>query len=186
MYAWYKRSVVDEVITLEFEEQWSLGGCNSGIIAQELKELLKPLDTAPIGWTFPISEKWNKKDYSFIIDIKPNNNEVFLCELDKVYGYSYEGWSPIMLRLKLLYNDTTTEEVDKKKFIFPKNPTVIYTMLYLYGSVRDGKLIGTWNMPYGSITALLFWPEAMTFFFEQVRLSDPDFLNQEINVIGGY
>lgn len=183
MYAWYRRNNEKGVVTLEFEEQCSLGGCNNGIIAQELKHYLKPSDTAPLGWSFPISEKWNKENYSFIIDIKPNNSEIFLCELDKVYGYSYEGWSPIMLRLKLLYNDTTAEEVDKNKFAYPENPTIIYTMLYLYGSIKEGELFGTWNMPYGSITALLFWPEAMSFFFEQVRQSDPEFLAQEIKMI---
>ncbi|MFZ6013811.1 MAG: hypothetical protein ACOYXT_25955 [Bacteroidota bacterium] len=58
-------------------------------------------------------------------------------------------------------------------------------MLYLYGSFRDGGLVGTWTPPYGTITALLFWPEAMTFFVEQVKQFDPSFLEADINLIAG-
>ena len=160
----------------------SLAGCNNGIIANELKEIITATDNQPIGWTIPIAEKWNKQDYSVIIDIKPNTEEIFLCELDRVFGYSFESWSPIMLRLKLLYNDTTKEDLDKSNFIYPDDTEIIYTMLYLYGSIRDGQLVGTWNPPFGTITALLFWPEAMTFFFEQVKKLDPKFLNAKIKL----
>lgn len=165
------------------EEQTSLAGCNNGIIPIELKEVLSVSDNPPIGWTIPIAEKWNKDNYSVIIDIKPKANEIFLCELDTVFGYSYEGWSPIMLRLKLLYNEAISEEFDKTNFIYPEMPEVIYTMYYLYGSICDGKLTGTWSPPYGTITALLFWPEAMTFFFDQVRKFDPKFLNADFKQI---
>ena len=56
-------------------------------------------------------------------------------------------------------------------------------MLYFYGSFQDGKLVGTWNPPHESITALLFWSEAMTFFFEQVKEIDPEFLTAKIRVL---
>jgi hypothetical protein len=66
-----------------------LAGCNSGVIAIGLEEILQQSDNAPIGWTIPLAEKWNKEDYSLIIDIKPNSDEFFLCELNRVLGYSY-------------------------------------------------------------------------------------------------
>lgn len=166
------------------EDRTSLAGCNNGIIPNELKEIISVSDNPPIGWTIPIADKWNKEDYSVIIDIKPNGGEVFLYELDRVFGFSYEGWSPIMLKLKLLYNDTTKDEVDKSNFIYPENPEVIYTMYYLYGSIRDGKLTGTWSPPYGTITALLFWLDAMTFFVEQVKKFDPDLLTTDFKMLG--
>lgn len=182
MYSWYKRTNENGELHLIWEEQMSLAGCNNGIIANELKEIITATDNQPIGWTIPIAEKWNKQDYSVIIDIKPNTEEIFLCELDRVFGYSFKSWSPIMLRLKLLYNDTTKEDLDKSNFVYPDDTEIIYTMLYLYGSIRDGQLVGTWNPPFGTITALLFWPEAMTFFFEQVKKLDPNFLNAKIKL----
>jgi hypothetical protein len=183
VYSWYKREDSTEQIRLIWEEQTSLAGCNNGVIASELKEALKPADNPPAGWTLPIAEKWNQEDYALIIDIKPKSGEVFLCELDRVFGYSFEDWSPIMLRLKLLYSGLTHEDLDKKSFIYPEDPEIIYTMLYLSGSFRDGKLVGTWNPPFGTITAVLFEAEAMTYFYGQVKNYDPEFLTAAIKVI---
>lgn len=183
MYSWYKRTKENNQVRLTWEEKMSIAGCNNGIISDELTNILSPNDNPPIGWTIPIADRWNKEDYSLIIDIKPKSEEVFLCELDKVIGFSYYSWSPIMLRLKLLFSDINKEEIDKESFIYPDETEIIYTMFYLYGSFKDGKLIGTWNPPFGTITALLFWPEAMTFFFEQVKKYDPYFLNADLKLI---
>ncbi|MBS1683189.1 MAG: hypothetical protein JSS76_00430 [Bacteroidetes bacterium] len=181
MYSWYKRINENGQVRLVFEEQTSMAGCNNGVIADELRKVITASDNPPLGWTLPIADKWNKEDYSFIIDIKPKSDEIFLCELDRVFGYTFEGWTPIMLRLKLLFSDTY--KMDKMNFECPEEPEVIYTMFYLYGSFKDGKLTGTWNPPFGTITALLFWPEAMTFFYEQVRRFDPHFLNQNFKLL---
>ena len=184
MYCWYKHIKQNGVLSLQYEDDLSLAGCNNGIIANELKEILHPEDNPPIGWVIPISEKYNKQDYSVIIDIKPNNDEVFLCELDMVFGYSFSGWSPIMLRLKKLYSDETKEDVDKENFLYPEDPEIIYTMLYLYGSIENGKINGTWRFPGPSPTnSLLLWPEAMSFFHNQVKEHDPHFLNENIKMI---
>src|SRR2546425_7432266 len=103
MYSRYKRIKEDNgQIRLTWEKQISLAGCNKGIIAGELKEIIKPTDNPPIGWSIPIAQKCNTEDYSVVIDIKPNADKVFLCELDKVFGFSYDDWSPIMLLLKIL------------------------------------------------------------------------------------
>lgn len=182
MYAWYKRIVENNKVRLVFKNQSHLAGCNRGLIATELKEILTESNNAPFGWELPIAEKWNKEGYSFIIDIKPQTEEIFLCEIDKVFGYSYEGWTPVMLRLKILCNDIYSSKIDKKNFEPQKNE-IIYTMLYLYGSVKHGKIIDKWIAPFGTVTALLVWPEAMTFFFNQVQKHDPDFLHSEIKVL---
>ena len=179
MYSWYKRIMQDDAIHLVWEEQTSLGGCNNGVIANELKDIISNLNP-PIGWSIPIADKWNNQGYSFIIDIKPSTEEAFLCELDQVFGYSYESWSPILLRLKVLCNNVQKSQFDKGQFVLPEKTEIIYTMLYLYGSFHDRQLIGTWNPPYGSITALLFWPDAMSFFFKKIKEFDPDFLESDV------
>jgi hypothetical protein len=183
MYSWHKHSIVNNQLFLEFDSRACLGGCINGIIANELEDALQPSDGPYMGWNLPIADKYNKDGLSYIIDIKPKADEVFLCELDRVFGYSFDGWSPVMLRLKILYNEETKESVDKGRFLYPENPEVIYTMLYLYGSIRDGKLSGTWKMPFGSVTALLFWPEALTYFTQQIQLYDPQFMKSEIKLI---
>jgi len=168
-----------------YKARISLAGCNNGIIANGLQEILKSSDTSEIGWSIPIAEKWNLNKLSVIIDIKPNSNEVFLCELDRVFGYSYREWSPIMLRLNILFNDIATNKMDKKNFIYPnEKSSVIYTMLYLAGSIKNGQLIGTWNFPGPSPTnSLLLWPEAMTYFFQQVKTYNPEFIKSDIKLI---
>ena len=185
MYAWYKRETRDGKLHLVFDEQTSLGGCNNGVIAHELKEIIQPSDSPPLGWIIPLAEKWNPEGYSFIIDIKPSTGEVFLCEVDKIFGFSFEGWTPVMLRLKRLYSDLGKDDLDKDDFPYPEEQEIetLYTMLYYYGSFKDGQIVGTWNPPHGTITALLFWAEAMTFFFEQVKTLDPEFLTAKIKVL---
>jgi len=183
MYTWHKHNIINEKLFLEFDSQACLGGSINGLIANELEEILQPSDGPYMGWTLPIADKHNKNGWSYIIDIKPKSNEVFLCELDRVFGYSFDGWSPVMLRLKILYNEESKVNFDKRKFLYPENTTIIYTMLYLYGSIRDGKLCGTWKMPFGSVTALLFWPEALTYFTQQIQLYDSHFMNSDINLI---
>lgn len=184
MYLWYKRIQDRGRVRLIREEKAFLGGCNNGVIANALRNIIKPNHNPPLGWEVSIADEWNKEDYSFIVDIKPNSSsEIFLCEVDRVFGYSFNEWSPIMLRLKVIYDDVTENTEDKSDFFFPEDPYIIYTMLYLQGSIRDGKLVGTWSPPFGSITALLFWPEAMTYFYEQAQKFDPEFLTANIRTI---
>jgi len=187
MYSIYDRQNSNGLTQLKFSKKISLAGCNVGLIPNLLKEKLTAKDTPPIGWTLFIADNFNKKSQSVIIDIKPNNtenSEVFLCELDTVFGFSYIEWTPIMYRLKLLYSNKSPEELDKTNFIYPDNIEIIYTMLYLAGSFKNGQLTGKWIYPGRSSTnALLLWSEAMTFFHQQVKKHDPDFLNENIKTI---
>lgn len=115
MYSWYKRVNENGRLHFVWEEQTSLAGCNNGIIANELRDIIKVGENPPIGWSIPIAEKWNREDYSFVIDIKPSTDEVFLCELDRVFGYTFDSWTPIMLQLRVLYNNMRKENLDKIK-----------------------------------------------------------------------
>ncbi|HEX7014683.1 MAG TPA: hypothetical protein VF191_04175 [Cyclobacteriaceae bacterium] len=177
MYAWYTRTNDKGQTRLELTAEAFFAGCNNGMIAIELKEMITPNDIWPFGWTIPVAEKWNKQNLSFVLDIKPNSSEAFLCELDRAFGYCYDGWTSIMLRLKILLQ--SHEPVNKRNFICRDNPEIIYSMLYLSGSVENGQMVGTWKAPHGMIKSLLFWPEAMTFFVEQIMRWDPEFLNRK-------
>lgn len=181
MYALYSRVCENNQVKLEYADSECLAGCNSGVVARELKKVLKPTDNSFMGWKIPIAKIYNADGEAFVIDLKPKSDEVLICELDTVYGYSYENWSPIMLRLRIL---STDEEIDKQKIVYSENKSeFIYTVLYLNGSIKDGKLTGKWIIPFGTVTGLLFWSEAMTFFFEQVKLTDPSFLSHQVRMI---
>ena len=84
-----------------------------------------------------------------------------------------------------IFQIANKDDLDKNEFLYPEEQEIetLYTMLYYYGSFKDGQLVGTWNPPHGTITALLFWAEAMTFFFEQVKKIDPNFLTANIKVL---
>lgn len=187
MYAVYERNNENGKVRLKFNIEISLAGCNVGLIPNSLREKLSESDNPPAGWTLDIGDDYTNQDKAVIIDIKPRNNrfsEIFLCELVTVFGFSYVEWTPIMYRLRRLYSDIAPDQLDKNNFIYPDNPEIIYTMLYLAGSFKNGQLTGTWNYPGPSATnALLLWPEAMTFFHEQVGKFDPRFLTEIVDTI---
>lgn len=145
MYSLYERISDTTQLRLKFKEQIKLAGCNWGIIPNLLADKLKPTDNSPIGWTLDISGHYNKNNKSVIIDIKPNNKtpEVFLCELDKVIGFTYDEWTPIMYRLNILFSGLQSKDLDKTSFTYPDTTETIYTMLYLYGSFKNGELVET-------------------------------------------
>lgn len=175
MYCLYKIIEQNGKKEYQFLEQISLAGCNSGIIPKHLRERIGEWDNPPAGWVIPISEIYAQRDQAVVIDIKPeSNNETVLCELDKVFGYSHPGWSPIMLRLKELFNENTIDlEIDKSSFLYPDTHQILYTMSYLNGSFIDGELTGKWIFPKGSPTnGLLMWPDAISFFYDQIKKLD--------------
>jgi hypothetical protein len=185
MYSLYQKQGNNGQIELHYLKTIHLAGCNNGLIANNLEKKLILDKNPPIGWTLPISNDLNKDNQLVIIDIKPKNREkpeIFLCELDTVIGFSFESWTPIMFRLNILIANVSPDKIDKFNFIYPKDCDIIYTMLYLSGSFRNGKLIGTWNYPGPSSTnALLLWPEALTFFNHQINKLDQGFFNKKVD-----
>src|SRR5690606_35049360 len=183
MYAWYTRKDENGQTQFELTSGAALAGCK-GMIANELGEIVTAKDTKPFGWTIPVAEKWNKQNYSFVIDIRPNSSETFLCEVDRAFGYCLDGWTLVILRLKLILK--ASEPVDKRNFICAENREIIYSIIYLEGSIENGQLVGTWSLPNGPMTALPFPPQAMTFFMEQVRKWDPEALEVETQLMEGW
>jgi len=190
MFSLYDRYQCAERIRLKFCRRISLAGCNSGIVPAMLKQVLDLNDSPPLGWQLPIAGEYHKRNQSVIIDMKPNNGaEIVLCELDKVFGFSHPGWSPIMFRLAQMYNQNVDDDdmdFDKQDFVCPPDDEleIIYTMSYLKGSFKEGKLDGTWVFPGRSSTnGLMLWPDAMTFFCEQIEKCDPGFLDKKTNFI---
>jgi len=187
MYSIYNLQTKPKQLRFNFSNEISLAGCNNGIIPRLLEGMIKKESKPPVGWIIPISDIYCRNNQAVIIDIKPKNkknNETFLCELDLVFGFSYSEWTPVMYRLKHLLFSVKNTEPDKNNFIAPETSEILYTMSYLSGSFKDGQLTGTWNPPGPSATnSLLLWPEAITFFYQQIAKFDPDFLKEKFEII---
>ncbi len=178
MYALYNRVEEGGILKLKYSKRISLAGSRSGLIPNTLESILKEDQNAHFGWHLPISQVYAKDNQSIIIDITPRRKTIFLCELTDVFGYSYQEWSPILFRLKGLFVDVPPNSVDKNYFKYPANPELIYTMIYLSGSVYKGKLVGTWNYPGPSPTnSVLLWREALTYFVKSIKKKDPGFIS---------
>lgn len=171
MYARYSRTRSGtDAIRYQFQEQVSLFGCNNGYIPWLLGLKTPAAQAEPYRWHVSVvQELGSHPDYlnsTLIIDLKPKQNptNLSLYEVLDVWGYSFAGWSPILIRLSGLFVDEDPGAIDRNDFARQDSEVdpPIYGFLYLDGSVRDGKLVGTWRTPPVSATnAVLLWPEPL-------------------------
>ena len=187
MYARYKKTRVGSGTT-QYElqqEEIHLFGCIQGYIPW----LLKPKIPAGQGGTYKwhidvVAELGSHQEYpdnTLLIDLKPKQNKtnVSLYELMDVWGYSEDGWSPILLRLNGLFVDKDPSSVDRNTFMLKDDDISgpIYEFMYLNGSVEDGDLYGQWTSPPTSPTnAVLLWPEPLNYFLQCIRSRTPEVL----------
>jgi hypothetical protein len=186
MYARYIRMRLDADATrYEFKETVSLFGRNNGFIPWLLGLKLPHSQGEPCEWHVDVvKELGGHPEYphsTLLIDLKPKQNKtnLSLYEVMDVWGYSADGWSPILLRLNGLFVDKNPSIVDRNSFV-RKDKEIdgpIYEFLYLDGSVADGKLVGSWAPPPASPTnAALLWPESLSYFFKCIRARTPGVL----------
>jgi hypothetical protein len=78
-----------------------------------------------------------------------------------------------------LFVDADPSSINRKDFTASDSEIErpIYEILYLVGSIKDGKLVGTWNAPPASPTnAALLWPDTLNYFVKCIRECTPDVL----------
>ena len=172
MYTLYKTSTVSGGTRYEFQEEASLFGCNSGWIPYFLQKQLKATDDEPLEWSIDIKrafEAEEKPNCALIINLKPNSKEanLSLYELVRVWGYTASGWTPMMIHIRGLFIDEDPSLVNEKDFV-KNNKNVedpIFSLMYLSGTVHEGKIVGRWTPPGPSPTnSVLLWPETMKYF----------------------
>ncbi len=183
MYGLYQVEEISNQLHLRFKSETHLAGCNVGLIPGNLRNVLPTEAEVPYLWELNIEEIYRTRDEVVIIDFKPSSKKVVLMgELTHVFGYSYPGvdnpWTPILLRIKLIadINDPNIAISYDKKLMLYENSGFVYTMGHLTGSVHHGKLVGLWNPGWGSLNSVLLWPDALAYFFQCVKKTDPDFL----------
>jgi len=187
MYARYNKSQIENgVFRYEFAKQISLFGCNNGFIPWLLQLQTQSDKNEPYLWHLNVQEALALTDEypnsTLVIDLKPKQNKtnLSLYELLDVWGYSYSGWTPILLHLEGLFVDADPNSVNRNDFVKAENEIEgpIYEVLYLDGSVENGKIVGTWNAPPASPTnAALLWPDTLDYFVQCIRECTPGVLN---------
>lgn len=109
-------------------------------------------------------------EHRILIDLKPSDKtNVSLYRLRDVWGYSYESWTPLALRLESLLVDDPRDNptIFKQEFVGPKESgDFIYEFLYLNGGTKGGKW--TWGM-VGRVNGALLWPDALRYFINRIN-----------------
>jgi hypothetical protein len=116
--------------------------------------------------------------HALVVDLKPSDRaKVSLFRVLRVWGWSYESWTPIALRLRELYGDEPQADPSsfKRSFPLPGTPKkeLVHEFLYLRGGTvpKTGKDRGrdwTWG-PVGSVNAALLWPPPFQYFVKQIK-----------------
>ena len=109
---------------------------------------------------------------ALLIDLKPNvHGNVSLYRLCDVWGFSYETWTPLALRLRPLFIDRDAADPPrfKAKFSNPPQHPSVHEFLYLQGGTNKGTW--TWGR-VGSVNGALLWPDALRYFLRSMVLAD--------------
>lgn len=175
MFLLYKVAKTPPTCQFKLLRGTSLFGCNVGIVARYLAEMIGAEAAEPYNWHFNMAEALSRLELdadAFVIDLKPEQN-ASRYEILEVWGHSDHGWTPAMLKLRALLVDEKTTEYPQENFVLPRceNLDGVYTFLYFNGSVKDGKLTGTWLPPGRSSTnSALLWPEVLKHFVKQIGI----------------
>jgi hypothetical protein len=178
VYSLYQKSVAASTATYRFVEPASLFGCNESYIPWLLSLQIPSAQGEPFQWHVDIesllAQRDDVKGNTLVIDLKPKNtSSISLYEVAEAWGYSDSGWTPIMLHLRGLLIEHDRDSVSEGK-LFDLQPDEIhdpiFSMMYLRGTVADGKIVGTWTTPRPSATnSVLLWPESFEYFITEAQ-----------------
>lgn len=160
-----------------FKKQTSLFGCNSGYIPNLLRKQLTAEATEPYAWKIDLRKAFAKERMAnsvLIINLKPNSKEanLSLYELVNVWGYSASGWTPIMFYIRGLFVDEDPNVFNVRDFIRKEEEMEdpIFSMMYLRGTIKQGKITGRWTPPGPSPTnSVLLWPVTFQYFSSEAQ-----------------
>lgn len=188
MYAAFRKESLTSPEMVRFkllDGKISLFGCSNGWIPWLLNMAIPNGQDEPYRWHLAlrdalcsrIAREYATKHYrsevnTILINIKPGSDELFLCELLDVWGYSADGWTPMLWHLRVVEpQDASCTSSGFDDFTAAENGDHVYEFLYAMGTVRNGKIEGSWIAPKSSPTngALLWFPEPLNYFIECIR-----------------
>jgi len=174
MYAIYKKVMSGGRTTFKFDQEIRLLGCNNGWIPWLLSLQAPSNQNEPYPWHISLESALapTRKEFpnadAIVIDIKPkSSSELLFCELLDVWGYSADGWTPLLLRMKAHWPHGDPERDHRINFLAVDTAEEVYEFMYAAGTVKSGQLHGKWNPPGPSPTnAVLLWPDALAYFMK--------------------
>lgn len=122
------------------------------------------LDSQKFDWKVQESDllragKFEPANHALVIDITPKRTTALLLRVRSIAGFSYPGYTPIMLICEALFLDEPFET--KQTFTKETSKGIVRTVLYLKG----GHASGSWNWGGNSrTTAALLFEEAWEHF----------------------
>jgi hypothetical protein len=153
----------------EYEQEVSLAGKN-GPIALHVNDIPKKEGIKELHWHLTEDEILSRLGktshrHALVVDLKPTvENNVSLYQLKEIWGFSYEVWTPIAVRLETIFVDKSHLDPKEFKQRFDDKECVrvpVYEFLYLQGGIDGG--FWSWG-PVGSINGALLWPDALDYF----------------------
>lgn len=177
MYARYEKQSTSDGYRYRFAEPISLFGCNQGYIPWLFSVTVPDAASEPMPWHLLVADTLRLVELdgsALIINLKPRSKagNLSLYEVVEVFGFSASGWTPLMLYLRGLFVDENPSRFDEKDFVRSQSETEdpIFSMMYLDGTVRNGKLEGRWTAPRPSSTnSVLLWPASFEYFAQQAQ-----------------
>lgn len=109
--------------------------------------------------------EFDPQKHAFVIDVKPDvKNNVSICKLQDIWGYSNDWWTPVLIRLESIFIDKKSIDHSTFKRAFNDSEAereVLHEILYLDAGTHYGKR--RWGKT-GYVNAALLWPEVLSHF----------------------
>ncbi len=153
----------------------SLAGMTNGLIYPFVKAYARGAKAFPWGATIGdllAASGIPAEGRALVADLRPTvEGNLSLYEVTDLFGYSYEDWTPLCLRMEPLVVDQTVPDPARFKLRFRRKGRRRRVHQFLY--VQGGLTGGTWKWgPVGSVNGVLLWPDALAFFLEMLAGSD--------------
>jgi hypothetical protein len=176
-YSYEKLATANQYGFKRMEGSVSLFGCNVGLIPNHLRRTTQPCKGELGPWSIEVPRMIQQQPKvgaaALMMHLNPNDKEkVLLYEIRRIWGYSHDDWTPIMLESVPLLDDLWTD-VSIEQFSMPSKEYEdlprIYSFLYLQGTVKDGKVIGKWTAPRPSATNTpVLYPHVLSYFMSEI------------------
>ena len=176
-YSYEKLEAANQYGFKRMESSVSLFGCKVGLIPNYLRRTTQPRNGELGAWSIEVPRMFEQQPKAgaaaLMMHLNPNDKvKVLLYEIRRVWGYSNDDWTPIMLESVPLLDDLWTD-INIDQFSMPRSEYEalprIYSFLYLNGTVKDGKLVGKWTAPGpASANTPVLYPHVLSYFMSEI------------------
>jgi hypothetical protein len=180
MFMLYKVTKAPPNCRFDFLRETFLFGCKKGLVARHLRILLQADAiqgdaSQTYKWHFKVADALHALEPdadAFVIDLKPNEEgNASRYEVVEIAGYSHNGWTPAMLKMRALLVDKNSIEYPREAFVLSRCDELdeVMTFLYFNGNVENGALIGKWLPAGKSFTnSVLLWRDVLDYFISKL------------------